>query len=36
MNVVKCTIFASTLLLSLASNAASLSTIGTQDNFLFN
>ncbi|MEO9494393.1 MAG: hypothetical protein ABJG42_07885 [Vibrio splendidus] len=36
MNFVKSTIFASTLLLSLASNAASLSTIGTQDNGVFN
>ena len=36
MNFVKSTIFASTLLLSLASHAASLSTIGTQDNGVFN
>ena len=36
MNFVKSTVFASTLLLSLASNAASLSTIGTQDNGVFN
>ena len=36
MNFVKSTIFAGTLLLSLASNAASLSTIGTQDNGVFN
>lgn len=36
MNFVKSTIFTSTLLLSLASHAASLSTIGTQDNGVFN
>ncbi|EDP58203.1 hypothetical protein [Vibrio sp. AND4] len=36
MNFVKSTLFTSTLLLSLASNAASISTIGTHDNGVFN